>query len=255
MMTVPNPPSTFRPRQGLARGYGPRLGLPLVLLGLAALVPGRLAGLWLVEAPAAGSAAHSLPAAGTAAGLVTLRDGMVARTVVAPVLAGPLATPMAMPASLTSGAGRASPIGEDRPGDGRLLVEVARRQAEIDRRERALEAREAQLRAAEALTRTQITELTRLRQEMEKLVSKESAAAEGDLDALVSLYVNMRPQQAAKVLERMEPLRAAAVLLKIPERQAGPILAQMEPPAALAVTQEIAGRREAFRGPSPVATP
>jgi flagellar motility protein MotE (MotC chaperone) len=242
------------PRQGLARSYGPRLGLPLMLLGLAALVPGRLAGLWPAEAPAAAPGGATAALAGSAlAGPVALRDGIVVRPVVAPVLAGPLTTPPAMPASLTQG--RLSPIGEERPGDGRLLVEVARRQAEIDRRERALEAREAQLQAAEALTRTQIGELTRLRQEMEKLVSKESAAAEGDLDALVSLYVNMRPQQAAKVLERLEPQRAAVILLKIPDRQAGPILAQMEPPAALAVTQEIAGRREAFRGPGPGATP
>ncbi|MCI0754757.1 MotE family protein [Teichococcus vastitatis] len=176
---------------------------------------------------------------------VTLREGMVARPVVAPVLAGPLTTSApVIPV-------RASPIGDERPGDGRLLLEVARRQAEMDRRERALEAREAQLQAAEAMTRGQISELTRLREEIERLVSKESVSADSDLDALVSLYVNMRPQQAAKVLERLEAPRAAVILLKIPERMAGPILAQMEPPAALAVTQEIAGRREAFRNPVP----
>jgi flagellar motility protein MotE (MotC chaperone) len=176
---------------------------------------------------------------------VTLREGMVARPVVAPVLAGPLTTSApVIPV-------RASPIGDERPGDGRLLLEVARRQAEMDRRERALEAREAQLQAAEAMTRSQISELTRLREEIERLVSKESVSADSDLDALVSLYVNMRPQQAAKVLERLEAPRAAVILLKIPERMAGPILAQMEPPAALAVTQEIAGRREAFRNPAP----
>ncbi|WP_040614392.1 MotE family protein, partial [Teichococcus cervicalis] len=136
---------------------------------------------------------------------------------------------------------------EERPGEGRLLAEVTRRQAEIERRERALEGREARLQAAEGIVRAQIAELSRLREEVERLVAKESGAAESDIDALVSLYVNMRPQQAAKVLERLEPPRAAVILLKIPERQAGPILAQMEPPAALAVTQEIAGRREAFR--------
>jgi flagellar motility protein MotE (MotC chaperone) len=217
----------------------------MLLLGLAALVPGRLASLWPEQDADIASSLTSQAAARP----VTLRDGMVARPVVAPVLAGPLAGPLALPAAMTPA--RANPVGDERPADGRLLLEVARRQAEMDRRERGLEAREAQLQAAETLARNHIAELTRLREEMERLVSKESTAADGDLDALVSLYINMRPQQAAKVLERLEPPRAAAILLKIPDRMAGPILAQMEPPAALAVTQEIAGRREAFRNPAP----
>jgi flagellar motility protein MotE (MotC chaperone) len=127
------------------------------------------------------------------------------------------------------------------------LLEVGRRQSEIDRRERAVELREARVQAAEGLARTQIAELTRLREDVERLVVREGSAAEADIDALVSLYVNMRPQQAAKVLDKLEPPRAATILLKIPERQAGPILANMDPNSALAVTQEIAGRRDAFR--------
>ena len=101
--------------------------------------------------------------------------------------------------------------------------------------------------AAENMARAQIGELTRLREEVERLVVREGSAADADLDALVALYVNMRPQQAAKVLDKLEPPRAATILLKIPERQAGPIMANMEPLSALAVTQEIAGRRDAFR--------
>lgn len=245
------------PPRGLKRALGPRLGLPLMLLGLAALVPGRLASLVPQGGAASGgvSAGMSqgatlvLPLVPPLAAPIALRDGVVARPVIAPVLAGPLPAALTAPALTTPA--RANPLGEERPADGRLLLEVARRQSEMDRRERAIEAREAQLQAAEGMARNQIAELTRLRQEMERMVAKESTAAEGDLDALVSLYVNMRPQQAAKVLERLEAPRAAVILLKIPDRQAGPILAQMEPPAALAVTQEIAGRREAFRSPTP----
>jgi flagellar motility protein MotE (MotC chaperone) len=213
------------------RLLGPRLGLPLMALGLLALVPGRLAGLaelWPAQAgpvPPALSAAPPLHP-------VTLRDGVVALPRVSQTLAGPA---------------RPNPLGEDRPGEGRLLLEVGRRQAEVERRERALELREARLQAAEGLARSQITELARLREEVERLVVREGSAAEADIDALVALYVNMRPQQAAKVLDKLEPPRAATILLKIPERQAGPILANMEPLSALAVTQEIAGRRDPFR--------
>jgi len=235
MTRLPFPARPAATRRGL---YGPRLGLPLMALGLLALLPGRLDHVaeWLPAGTANPPLAAGAPPAAPPPGPVPLRDGVVARPLVAPVLAGPV---------------RANPLGEERPADGRLLLEVARRQADIDRRERGLEAREARLQAAESAARGQIAELIRLREEMERLVARETGAAEGDMEALVALYVNMRPQQAAKVLERLEAPRAAMILLKIPERQAGPILAQMEPPAALAVTQEIAGRREAFRSPAP----
>lgn len=218
----------------------PRLGLPMMALGLAALLPGRLSSLmegpgWPVMAgfSAAFSQSPAIPRS-VPEQPVTLREGIIATPNVSSVLAAPV---------------RANPLGEERPGEARLLAEVMRRQAEIDRRERSLEAREARLQAAETMARAQIAELARLRAEIEQIVVRESTAAEADIDALVALYVNMRPQQAAKVLERLEAPRAAVILLKIPERQAGPIMAQMEPPAALAVTQEIAGRREAFRMP------
>jgi flagellar motility protein MotE (MotC chaperone) len=213
------------------RVLGPRVGLPLMALGLAALVPGRLVGLAEVL-PSWPSAVAAPVAPALPTGPVSLREGVVALPRVSETLAGPV---------------RANPVGEERPGDGRLLLEVGRRQSEIDRRERAVELREARVQAAEGLARTQIAELTRLREEVERLVVREGSAAEADIDALVSLYVNMRPQQAAKVLDKLEPPRAATILLKIPERQAGPILANMDPNSALAVTQEIAGRRDAFR--------
>jgi flagellar motility protein MotE (MotC chaperone) len=223
-MTIPAPRATWR-----GRLLGPRLGLPLMALGLAALLPGRLVGLaefWSTPA----LATPPVPAASLRP--VPLREGVVAVPRVSATLAGPA---------------RPNPLGEDRPGEGRLLLEVGRRQAEVERRERALELREARLQAAEGLARSQIAELTRLREDVERMVVREGSAAEADLEALVALYVNMRPQQAAKVLDKLEAPRAATILLKIPERQAGPILANMEQLSALAVTQEIAGRRDAFR--------
>lgn len=230
-------PKLAAPNQSLGRILGPRLGLPLMMLGIAALVPARIMGLaelWSGATPSA-SAIPSIveaPALEVVGSSMTLRSGVTVTPTVSTTL---------------SGAVRTNPLAETRQNDGRLLAEVSRRQAETERRERSLEVREARAVAAETMARTQLAELAKLREEVERLVAREMTAAEGDIDSLVSLYVNMRPQQAAKVLERLEATQAAVILLKIPERQAGPILAQMDPPAAMAVTQEIAGRREAFR--------
>lgn len=226
-----------KPRRRL---YGPRLGLPLMALGIAALIPARVASLLpLIETPASVATppgpAQPAPAqsARVPAGQpVALREGVLATPTLSVLLAGPV---------------RSNPVGEDQESAARLLAEVARRQAEAERRERLIEVRETRATAAEALARTQLAALGKLRDEVERLVLREANAADADIDSLVALYVNMRPQQAAKVLERLEAPRAATILLKIPERQAGPIMAQMDPQAALLVTQEIAGRREAFR--------
>lgn len=227
---IPNRPGASTLPERVRRLYGPKLGLPLLALGLAALLPGRVAALLGPDAPAArppAAVATEVPRAP-----VTLRPGIVA-------------TPTS--AELLSGQARMNPVGDDRQPDARVLAEVTRRQAEVERREAELETREARLSAAETMARTQLSTLSQMRSELERLVTREGEAAGADIDALVSLYSNMRPQQAAKVFERLEPARAATILLRIPDRQAGPILAQMDPQAALAVTQEIAGRRDAFR--------
>ncbi|CAH2605536.1 conserved protein of unknown function (plasmid) [Rhodovastum atsumiense] len=202
------------------------LALPFAAVGLAALLPLR-------AAPLIGKLQAAAP---TLPPLVLSRPGLRATEVLAPTLAAPLA-----------GSARPGPVGEDRPADGRLLAEVARRQAELDRREQELETRATQIEAASQLARQQIAELARMRAEIEKLVVHETAAANGDLDSLVGLYANMKPPQAAAVLAKLDPSKAAAILQKLDTRAAGPILAAMDPAAALAITEEVAQRRAAFR--------
>ncbi|MFZ0020559.1 MAG: hypothetical protein WAL10_24840, partial [Acetobacteraceae bacterium] len=131
--------------------------------------------------------------------------------------------------------------------DGRLLQEVSRRQAELDRRERDLQTRAAQVAAAEQLARRQISELERLRHEVETLAAHEFSAADADLTLLVGLYSNMKPAQAAAVLGKMDAVKSAAILQRLDTRSAGPILAGMDPQAALAVTEELAQRHAGFR--------
>jgi flagellar motility protein MotE (MotC chaperone) len=232
-------PSRVSPRVELPRskGGGGWL-LPLAMAGLAALVPGRVGSLlahWDAVVTMRTNAervalAGDMPVQD--APIVTLRDGVQAHPVVSVTL---------------SGDARPTPVGDDRPEDGRLLAEVARRQAELDRRAHELETRAAQVAAAEKLAREQIAELTRMRQQIEQLVTAQSAAADADIDALVGLYQNMKPVQAAAVLGKLEPPKAATILQRLDNRTAGPILAAMDPNAALAITEEIVQRRAAFR--------
>ncbi len=131
--------------------------------------------------------------------------------------------------------------------DPRLLAELARREAVLERRERALATRTVQVEAAEKLARQEIAELTRLRVQLEGVLNREKKGADADLAVLVGLYRNMKPQQAAAVLAKLDPPSAAAILEKLDTREAGPIVAAMDPNAALAVTQALEKRRAVFR--------
>jgi flagellar motility protein MotE (MotC chaperone) len=133
-----------------------------------------------------------------------------------------------------------------RPVDGQALEEITRRTADLDRREHDLDLRETQVAAAEALARQDITELTTLRASVEKLISQQTNAAEGDMSLLVSLYSNMKPAQAAAVLGKMDPDKAAAILKRLDPHLAGPILAGMDPAAAVKLTEDVQQRHAAF---------
>jgi flagellar motility protein MotE (MotC chaperone) len=207
--------------------------LPFAAAGLAGLLPWvgvDLMQRWQAEA-------RTVPTAQTLAqagdnGPVVLPSGVVA----VPVSVAALAATE-----------RASPIGDDRPVDGHLLAEVARRKAELDHREHELQLRETQLDAASTLARQQITELTQLRQTVEGLVRHESTVAEEDMNLLVGLFSNMKPPQAAAVIGKLDPPKAARILQRLDTHMAGPILAAMETPAALAITEEVEQRRASFQ--------
>ena len=197
----------------LRQGYS----LPLATAGLALLLPWRAADLlqqWHGLSPISHAAAQPAP----------------------PAVQSPPEPPARVVAS------ESAPI-----VDGRLLQEVSRRQAELDRREHDLQTRAAQVAAAEQLARRQITELERLRREVEALAAHEFSAADADLTLLVGLYSNMKPAQAAAVLGKMDAAKSAAILQHLDTRSAGPILAGMDPQAALAVTEELAQRHAGFR--------
>jgi flagellar motility protein MotE (MotC chaperone) len=192
----------------------PGYSLPLATAGLALLLPWRAADLfqqWHGLSPISHAAAQPAPQ--------------------------PAPSPPDPPA-------RAAPSESAPVVDGRLLQEVSRRQAELDRRERDLQTRAAQVAAAEQLARRQISELERLRHEVETLAAHEFSAADADLTLLVGLYSNMKPAQAAAVLGKMDAVKSAAILQRLDTRSAGPILAGMDPQA---VTEELAQRHAGFR--------
>jgi flagellar motility protein MotE (MotC chaperone) len=192
--------------------------LPLLAVCLLALAPLHAAGLFqLLQA-----AAQPAPAASPAQ----------------PATAAPAQGVAPMPGGIARG--------NQREPDGKLLEELNRRSAELDRREHDLQTWAAQIAVAERMARAQITELSGLRGELEKVVAQETAGSDADLAVLVGLYSNMKPTQAAAVLARLSAPRAAAILEKLDIHTAGPALAAMDPEVAVAITEELTHRHAAL---------
>jgi flagellar motility protein MotE (MotC chaperone) len=128
---------------------------------------------------------------------------------------------------------------DDYTQDVRVLGEMARRKAALDRREHELELRESQVSAAETLARREVGQLSSLRGEVEKLVNEQTEEAAADQAMLAGLFSNMKPQQAAAIMGKLEIPKAAAILRRLETRMAGPVLAAMDPGIAAAIAREL----------------
>ena len=124
-----------------------------------------------------------------------------------------------------------------------LLQHFADRRAEIDRRSREVEQREALLIAAERRIDQKITELERVRSDIQKLMQQGDARQAAQLDSLVKIYETMKPKEAARIFEEMDMPVLLGVVERMKEQKTAPILAAMDPVKAKEVTAALIGGR------------
>lgn len=77
---------------------------------------------------------------------------------------------------------------------------------------------------------------------LEQTLAKADKAAENDITRMVTVYETMKPQDAAKIVERMDVTFAAGLLAQMKPATAAKILAGMNADNAYAVTLTIASR-------------
>ena len=71
------------------------------------------------------------------------------------------------------------------------------------------------------------------------------SAAEDDISRMTTVYENMKPAEAARIMERMDVNFAAGLMARMRPEIAAQVLAGMEVDAAYAVTLTIASRNSA----------
>lgn len=147
----------------------------------------------------------------------------------------------AMP-SIKNGAGKIVPLDVEEGGDSQtaLLQRLSDRRAELDKREADLQMREALVTAAEKKLDDRTKQLDALQAQVATLVDEKQAAEDASFKAIVSMYENMKPKDAAKIFDTLE----LNVLLKVARamnpRKMSPVLAAMSSVPAQALTTAFA---------------
>ncbi|ETX16301.1 hypothetical protein OCH239_00180 [Roseivivax halodurans JCM 10272] len=105
-------------------------------------------------------------------------------------------------------------------------------------------AREAELALLDERLAAETSRLDALREELSGLLDQAETAQNADLDRLVALYRNMKPEEAALIMNDLDLEVSILVLGTMPERDAAPIMARLSPVRARAISKIILERAQ-----------
>jgi flagellar motility protein MotE (MotC chaperone) len=109
----------------------------------------------------------------------------------------------------------------------------------LNEREKALDKREAELRALEAELDEKLQNLKALEIRMQKLIDSAGTIQDEKMEHLVSVYSNMKPKQAAQVLETLDEPIAVRILAGMSGRKAGEILSSVRADRAAELSEAL----------------
>jgi flagellar motility protein MotE (MotC chaperone) len=123
-----------------------------------------------------------------------------------------------------------------------LLERLSERRKELEQRAREIEMREMLLQAAEQKLQAKTDEMKGIEARIVAATQKKEEMDQARLKGLVVMYENMKPRDAAKILEGMELKNVIEVARLVNPRRMSDILAQMSPAAAQVLTAELMSR-------------
>jgi flagellar motility protein MotE (MotC chaperone) len=129
-----------------------------------------------------------------------------------------------------------------------VLQQLAARRQALDARTEDIDRRADLLRAGEARLDQKLKELRDLETLLQGLLKSHDAQQEEQIRSLVKIYENMKPKDAARILEQLEMATLLQVAERMAERKLAPVMANMNPAKAKAITEELAKLRQLVAG-------
>jgi flagellar motility protein MotE (MotC chaperone) len=127
-------------------------------------------------------------------------------------------------------------------GEADVLHGLSDRRDELDARENELVLREQLLAATQKQVDEKIAELKEIQSKLDTMLAQRDDAQKAQLTALVKMYENMKPADAAKIFEKLDRRILADVAGGMKPAKVGAVLAAMETAKAQELTALLANR-------------
>jgi flagellar motility protein MotE (MotC chaperone) len=125
-----------------------------------------------------------------------------------------------------------------------ILRSLTRERELVAMQKAELEKRRAQIALSEERLRIEQASLSELKGSIEALLARIEASQTEDLDRLIDLYKNMKPADAARIIDDLDIETTIMILGTMNPRIAAPILAKVAPVRARAVSKIILERSQ-----------
>ncbi|MDQ7032184.1 MAG: MotE family protein [Desulfonauticus sp.] len=111
--------------------------------------------------------------------------------------------------------------------------------ARLKAKEKELAEKEASLKELEAHLEAKLKELKTIQAQIKKMLDEANVLKNKRVQHLVKVYSNMKPKQAAQVIESLDEKLAVKILAGMRGRQAGAILSYVSPKKAAKLSEEL----------------
>ena len=125
----------------------------------------------------------------------------------------------------------------------RLLEMIERKNQELKKREKELLLKEKNLQLLEKKVLSDLQKIEEALARSEEMVGIKKDLIEKNVKGLVKAYSNMKPVQAAALLEDMDQGIAIIIISRMKSRVAGKVLGAMNTKVAKGISEKIAGKK------------
>lgn len=121
------------------------------------------------------------------------------------------------------------------------LLKIKEKNRELQLREEELARAEAELEAQKVALEKRMEELNSLRRDISSVLENKVKIDDQKVETLVQVYTNMKPAQAAKVIETLDEDLAVEILNRMKKKSAADIMNMLKPEKAQIFTEKLAG--------------
>ena len=125
-----------------------------------------------------------------------------------------------------------------------VLRSLNRERELVELQKREIEARKAEISLAMERLSVERASLTELKASIEDLLARIEASQTEDLERLIAFYKNMKPADAARIMDDLDIETTIMIMGEMNPRNAAPILAKVSPVRARAVSKIIFERSQ-----------